>query len=74
MPFLPYNDFSSNKPMDDQHNLNFQIADTLEKIQHINPMLYGMWYSKLYPPYGDIANWTVSTLHQIEQDLIDNAK
>jgi len=34
--------------MTDQHTLDFQIADTLEKVQHINPELYGMWYSKLY--------------------------
>ena len=59
-----------------QHQLNVQIAETLEKLQDLNPDLYGFRYSQLYSNEG-IANpeaWTVSTLHQIEQDLIDNAK
>ncbi len=43
--------------MNDQHTLDFQIADTLEKIQEINPDLYGMWYSKLYPSHGDGNYW-----------------
>jgi hypothetical protein len=59
---------------DYQHNLNVMIAETLEKLQDLNPDLYGLRYSQLYAPHGDIANWNVSTLHQIEQDLIDNAK
>jgi len=57
-----------------QHQLSVKIAETLEKLQDLNPDLYGERYSKLYAPHGDIANWNVSTLHQIEQDLIDNAK
>jgi len=57
-----------------QHQLSVKIADTLEKLQYLNPELYGERYSKLYAPHGDTANWNVSTLHQIEQDLIDNAK
>jgi len=55
--------------MTDQHTLDFQIADTLEKVQHINPELYGMWYSKLYPPHGDINNWTMETLTHLN-DLL----
>jgi len=46
-------------------NIDFQIADTLEKIQHINPDLYGMWYSKLYPPHGDNNYRTTETLAQL---------
>jgi len=46
-------------------DIDFQIADTLEKIQHINPEVYGLWYSKLYPPHGDINNWTMETLAQL---------
>ncbi len=69
VPFLPYNNFSSNKPMDDQHTLDFQIANTLEKIQEINPVLYGMWYSKLYPPYGDNKHWTAETLARLNNLL-----
>ena len=57
-----------------QHQLNVQIAETLEKLQDLNPDLYGFRYSQLYAPHGNPENWTVSTLHQIEQDLIDNAK
>lgn len=57
-----------------QHQINVKIAETLERLQDLNPDLYGLRYSQLYAPHGDIANWTVSTLHQIEQDLIDNAK
>jgi hypothetical protein len=43
-------------------DINFQIADTLEKVQHINPELYGILYSKLYPPHGDIKHWNMQTL------------
>jgi len=57
-----------------QHQLSVKIADTLEKLQDLNPDLYGERYSKLYAPHGDISNWTESMLQQIEQDLIDNAK
>jgi len=55
--------------MNDQHTLDFQIADTLEKIQEINPDLYGMWYSKLYPPHGDGNYWTAETLAHLNNLL-----
>jgi hypothetical protein len=54
--------------------INILIAQTLEKLQELNPELYGQWYSKLYPPFGDNDNWNVKTLHEIEQLLIDYAK
>jgi len=57
-----------------QHQISVKIADTLEKLQDLNPDLYGLRYSQLYAPYGNPENWNVSTLHQIEQDLIDNSK
>jgi hypothetical protein len=66
---LVYNDSTRNKAMDDQHTLDFQIANTLEKIQHINPVLYGMWYSKLYPPHGDNKHWTAETLTHLNNLL-----
>jgi hypothetical protein len=47
-------------------DINFQIADTLEKIQHINPELYGILYSKLYPPHGDIKHWNMQTLNLLK--------
>jgi hypothetical protein len=50
-------------------DINSQIANTLEKIQHINPELYGMWYSKLYPPHGDTNNWTMETLTHLNTIL-----
>ena len=53
--------------MTDQHNLDVMIAETLEKVQHINPELYGEWYSKLYAPHGDTANWNVSTLDELNR-------
>lgn len=49
------------------HNLNVQIAETLERVQDINPELYGYWYSKLYPPHGDINHWNVNTLEELKQ-------
>ena len=55
--------------MIDQHTLDFQIANTLEKIQHINPVLYGVWYSKLYPPHGDNKHWTAETLTHLNNLL-----
>jgi hypothetical protein len=58
---------------DYQHQISVKIAETLEQLQHLNPDLYGLRYSQLYAPHGNPENWTVSTLHQIEQDLIDNA-
>jgi len=66
---LVYNNSTRNKPMTDQHTLNVQIADTLEKIQEINPVLYGMWYSKLYPPHGDKKHWTAETLAHLNNLL-----
>lgn len=51
--------------------INILIAETLEKLQHLNPELYGQWYSKLYAPHGNTINWNVKTLHCIEQDLIN---
>lgn len=53
--------------------IDFLIADTLEKLQELNPELYGVWYSKLYAPHGDKENWNVKTLHTLEQLLIDYA-
>jgi hypothetical protein len=54
-----------------QHQLNVMIADTLEKLQNINPDLYALRYTELYT---ERRNWDVAKLHQLEQDLIDNAK
>ena len=53
--------------------IDFLIADTLEKLQELNPERYGYWYSKLYAPHGDKENWNVRTLHTLEQLLIDYA-
>ena len=53
--------------------INILIAQTLEKVQELNPERYGYWYSKLYPPFGDNENWNVRTLHTLEQLLIDYA-
>jgi len=68
--------FSENMMTDTQHQLYVQIAETLEQLQDINPDLYGFRYSQLYSNkgYANLEVWTVSTLHKIEQDLIDNAK
>lgn len=52
-----------------QTNILVEIAENLEQVQLINPELYGEWYSKLYPPYGDIDNWNVNTLKEIKQIL-----
>ena len=46
-----------------------EIAQTLEQVQNISPELYGEWYSKLYPPYGDTDNWDVNTLKELKQIL-----
>jgi hypothetical protein len=62
--------------MTNQHQINVLITQTLEQLQDLNPDLYGFHYSQLYSNQGN-ANpqvWTLSTLHQIEQDLINNAK
>ena len=58
---------------DYQHQLNVMIADTLERLQPLNPERYGYWYSKLYPPHGNGEHWNVRTLHTLEQLLIDYA-
>ena len=57
-------------------DINFLIANTLEKLQHLNPDLYGLRYSQLYSIDDALKPqvWNITTLHQIEQDLIDNAK
>jgi len=54
--------------------MNVLIAQTLEKLQDLNPERYGVWYSKLYPPHGNGDHWNVTTLHTLEQLLIDYAK
>jgi len=60
--------------MNYQEQINILIAETLEKVQHLNPERYATWYSQLYAPYGDTNNWNVKTLHILEQLLIDYAK
>jgi len=57
--------------MDYQHQLSVMIADTLEKLQELNPDRYALHYTELYT---EKRNWNVDKLHQIEQDLIDFAK
>lgn len=61
---------------DYQHQISVKIAETLEKLQDLNPDLYGLRYSQLYSNKGLASpeSWTVDILKQIEQDLIDNAK
>jgi hypothetical protein len=56
---------------DYQHQLDVMIADTLEKLQSLNPDRYALHYTELYT---EQRNWNVAKLHQIEQDLIDFAK
>ncbi len=60
--------------MNYQQQINILIAETLEKVQHLNPERYATWYSKLYPPYGNTTNWNVKTLHTLEQLIIDYTK
>jgi hypothetical protein len=57
------------------HNLNVQIAQTLEELQFVNPDLYGLRYSELYANKGlaDPQAWTQTMLEQIQQDLINNS-
>ena len=55
---------------DYQHQINVMITETLERLQNLNPDLYVLRYTQLYI---NPETWNVSTLHQIEQDLIDNA-
>ena len=50
-------------------DIDVKIAETLEKVQHINPELYGQWYSKLYPPHGNNKNWNVETLIHLNDIL-----
>ena len=57
--------------MNYQEQSNILIAQTLEKVQHLNPELYGQWYSKLYHPKGDNNYWNVETLHILEQLILD---
>ncbi len=61
---------------DYNHQVSVLIAQTLEKLQDLNPDLYAVRYSELYSLKGnaDPKAWTVKKLHQIEQDLINNAK
>lgn len=54
--------------------INILIAQTLEKLQDLNPDLYGEWYTKLYQPHGHSCNWNVKTLHLIEQEIINQTK
>jgi len=56
---------------DYQHQLDVMIAETLEKLQPLNPDRYALHYTELYT---EQRNWNVAKLHQIEQDLIDFAK
>ena len=55
--------------MVDQHMIDVEIADTLEKIQSVDPLRYGYWYSKLYAPHGDEANWNLTTLAHLNNLL-----
>ena len=48
------------------HERDVAIANTLERVQHIDPELYGMWYSKLYPPYGSNHYWNINTLTELK--------
>jgi hypothetical protein len=45
------------------HDLCVDIAETLERLQHISPEQYAYWYSKLYPVDGSTGDeWTKGTL------------
>jgi hypothetical protein len=54
-----------------QYQINVMIADMLEKLQDLNPDLYALHYTELYT---ERRNWNVAKLHQLEQDIIENAK
>ena len=54
-----------------QHQINVMIAETLERLQELNPDRYALHYTELYT---EQRNWNVTKLHQIEQDLITYAK
>jgi hypothetical protein len=58
---------------DYQHQIDVMIAETLEKLQPLNPERYGVWYSNLYHPQDNTNYWNVRTLHTLEQLLIDYA-
>ena len=55
---------------DYSHQIAVLIAETLEKLQDLNPDLYALRYSQLYSNHDD---WTVTKLHQLEQDLINES-
>jgi hypothetical protein len=62
--------------MDDyNHQISVRIAQTLEKLHGLDPDLYALRYSELYPLGGnaDPKVWTVEKLHRIEQDLTNIA-
>ena len=63
---------NSNQMTSSTYQRNILIAETLEKLQDLNPELYGDWYSKLYHTVGYEENWNVKTLDILEQLLIDN--
>jgi hypothetical protein len=56
---------------DYQHQLDVMIANTLEKLQDLNPDRYALHYTELYTQG---RNWNEAKLHQIEQDLITYAQ
>ena len=51
--------------MNTRHSINVEIANVLEKVQVVNPLLYGWWYGKLYAPHGSEANWNKATLARL---------
>ena len=55
---------------DYQHQIAVMIAETLEKLQDLNPDLYALRYTQLYSNHDD---WNVTKLHQLEQDLINES-
>ena len=56
-----------------RHGINVLIAETLEKVQELNPERYAVWYNRLYSAPNREADWNVKTLHTLEQLLIDYA-
>ncbi len=55
-----------------QHMVNIEIAETLERIQSVDPDCYAHWYSKLYAPHGDPSNWNLTTLVHLNNILRDH--
>ena len=50
-----------------KHSLLVDIAHTLEQVQEIDPDLYALWYSKLYPLNGGPGDaWTPATLSRLK--------